>query len=139
MSKYLHQVITHNLLRASFPMFYNVILTGRIMNRLSKDIYNVDKELPDLVMTTNDQIIILASGMIQFIIAGAFNYLPALGGFVLVAFVMNYVYLKSMRELTRFEAMSKSPILSFFTQILRGALYSRSCISHNYIIDVIFL
>lgn len=46
-SKKLHRYIVNNLLRASFPKFYNVIMTGRLMNRLSKDIYNVDYFIPD--------------------------------------------------------------------------------------------
>ena len=59
MSKSLHKVIVHNLLRASFPKFYNVILTGRITNRLSIDIYSIDKMLPDLIMNNYDKIIAL--------------------------------------------------------------------------------
>ena len=57
MSKNLYKRITHNLLRASFPKFYNVVLTGRITNRLSIDIYSIDKMLPDLIMANYDVII----------------------------------------------------------------------------------
>lgn len=68
-----------------------------------------------------------------------YYYLPALGGFMILAFIINYAYLRSERELTRLEAMSKSPILSFFNQIIRGSLYSRTCISEKYIMDVSIL
>ena len=44
-------------MRASFPKFYNVVLTGRITNRLSIDIYSIDKMLPDLIMANYDVII----------------------------------------------------------------------------------
>ncbi len=29
------------LLKASFTKFYNIILMGRLLNRLSKDLYNI--------------------------------------------------------------------------------------------------
>jgi ABC-type multidrug transport system fused ATPase/permease subunit len=38
LSKNLHHKIVDNLLKASFPKFYNLIMTGRLMNRLSNDI-----------------------------------------------------------------------------------------------------
>jgi len=58
-SKNLYKIITHNLLRASFPKFYNVMLTGRIMNRLSIDIFSIDKMLPDLIMANYGVIVFL--------------------------------------------------------------------------------
>lgn len=42
LSSKLHASVVFTLLRASFAKFYNVITTGRIMNRLSKDIYEID-------------------------------------------------------------------------------------------------
>ncbi len=49
MSREIHKKIAHNLLRASFPNFYNKIMTGRLMNRLSNDIYLIDSLLADSV------------------------------------------------------------------------------------------
>ena len=45
----MHHKISHNLLRGSFPNFYNKIMTGRLMNRLSNDIYYIDSLLADSV------------------------------------------------------------------------------------------
>ena len=42
LSRNLHKDIIWRLLKASFPKFYNLVMTGRLMNRLSKDIYNID-------------------------------------------------------------------------------------------------
>ena len=44
--------IVFNLLNASFPDFFNKVLTGRLMNRLTKDIYNIDKEIPNKIANT---------------------------------------------------------------------------------------
>ena len=40
-SKFIHSAVISNLLKASYTKFYNTILIGRLMNRLSKDIYNI--------------------------------------------------------------------------------------------------
>lgn len=50
-SKLLHSKIVSNLLRASFPKFYNIVLTGRLMNRLSKDVYYIDSIMPSNLIT----------------------------------------------------------------------------------------
>lgn len=48
-SKYIHSAVISNLLKASYTKFYNTILIGRLMNRLSKDIYNIDLLFPNEV------------------------------------------------------------------------------------------
>jgi len=37
----MHKAVIRRLIEASFTKFYNTILLGRLMNRLSKDIYNI--------------------------------------------------------------------------------------------------
>ena len=39
----MHKAVIKRLIHASFTKFYNTILLGRLMNRLSKDIYNIGK------------------------------------------------------------------------------------------------
>lgn len=93
MSKLLHRIITYNLLRASFPKFYNVILTGRIMNRLSGDIYNVDKAFPDMIMNINTQFIEFINIILLFIISGAYIYIIPLFALFIFGLLLNFVYL----------------------------------------------
>ena len=46
MSVKLHFNIIFRVLRGSFPKFFNVVTNGRLINRLSSDIYTVDSDLP---------------------------------------------------------------------------------------------
>ena len=48
-SKAIHDNMMNSLLRASYTKFYNTILIGRLMNRLSKDVYNIDLLFPNEV------------------------------------------------------------------------------------------
>lgn len=47
--------------------------------------------------------------------------------------------MRGMREMARITAISVSPILSFFTEIARGAFYCRSCVSEKFITKVLIL
>ena len=44
-SKIIHNQVFSNLMKASITKFYNSILIGRLMNRLSKDIYDIGTNL----------------------------------------------------------------------------------------------
>lgn len=46
-SRKIHNSIINRLLNASYTKFYNTILIGRLMNRLSKDMFNIDLEFPN--------------------------------------------------------------------------------------------
>lgn len=133
MSNNLHNSIIINLLKASFTKFYNINLTGRLMNRLSKDIYNIDFLLPDLINQIISIIFGLISLLLIFFVSGAYIMLPPLFVYIVVAFYFGYVYMISMREVTRLEAMSKSPILSYFSEIVRGAVYVRTCVNNAFV------
>ncbi len=38
-----------------------------------------------------------------------------------------------MREVTRIEAIAKSPILNLFSEVVRGAFYVRNCVDREYL------
>ena len=67
-SKKIHKNIVDKLIKASFPKFYNVVMTGRLMNRLSKDIYNVDRYLPETLLQGFGQFLDIISFTISFIL-----------------------------------------------------------------------
>lgn len=52
-SRIIHKNVITSLLKASFTKFYNTILIGRLMNRLSKDIYNIDMLFPNEMQNLN--------------------------------------------------------------------------------------
>ncbi len=76
-----------------------------------------------------------------FIALQAYITLPGLFVFSLIVVKFSIMFVRSLRETTRIEAISKSPILSFMSEIIRGAVYSRSCLNSDliYIVKLIFL
>lgn len=133
MSNNITKNIIRNLLNASFTKFYNRVLTGRIMNRLSKDIYSIDATLTDLITLMFEVFFLFFQTVLIFIALQAYITLPGLFVFSLIVVKFSIMFVRSLRETTRIEAISKSPILSFMSEIIRGAVYSRSCLNSDLI------
>jgi hypothetical protein len=85
------------------------------MNRVCKDLYNIDLLFADALYSTLSTI----TGVIVILVLVALSINPyGLPLLVLHAGLLYYVarlYLKSLREITRIESVSKSPIFSFYS------------------------
>ena len=99
--------------------FYDTNPAGRILNRFSQDIGCVDELLPKSFL--------LAIQMVLFVITAALlpsftNYwhcLVSLPVFISFPYLAWY-YLKTSRELKRFESISRSPVFSHFSETMAG-------------------
>lgn len=127
-SRRLHNTITNNLLRASFTQYFNKILTGRLMNRLSKDIYNIDISLPLGLEEIFKELAFFLSSFILFFEIKDYYFLPVMIILFIFCFWFLYYYMNIMREVSRLEAVSKSPILELYTELARGLTYIRNCV-----------
>ncbi|CAD8204242.1 unnamed protein product [Paramecium octaurelia] len=134
-SEQIHVDVIKSLLKASFTKFYNTILIGRLINRLGKDITNIDYMFPNEIYNLIFNIISLLLPLVASIIYLNPVAIPVLIVFFLIMIALTVIYYKSLREVSRMEAISKSPIVSFYQQILRGILFVRSCLPHQEVID----
>ncbi|AAS51156.2 ACL072Cp [Eremothecium gossypii ATCC 10895] len=99
--------------------FFDATPTGRIMNRLSKDLEAVDQELIPYfegsfaaVVQCISTLVLIAYVTPQFLIMAIFiGFLYALIG---------YFYVTTSRELKRFESITRSPIYQHFSETLVG-------------------
>jgi ABC-type multidrug transport system fused ATPase/permease subunit len=116
--RHLHAGMFSRLLRA--PMsFFNATPLGRIVNRLSKDTADIDRNLVSSVS-------IFLRGLLQvlgtFIIIGTSTpYTLAAFAPILAMFWWTYRFFQtSNRELKRLDSVARSPIYSYFGQCLSG-------------------
>ncbi|KAH9122042.1 hypothetical protein AeMF1_006483 [Aphanomyces euteiches] len=99
-SSKMFQVLIVRILRA--PMsFFDTTPLGRIVNRLSKDIYTLDESLP---------------ANLGWFLATAFNVLTPLCTIVYVT--PGATFIKTSRELQRLDSISRSPVCSLLTETL---------------------
>ncbi|KAI5474447.1 ABC bile acid transporter [Pseudohyphozyma bogoriensis] len=117
-SRILYQRLINKILGAPIR-FFDSTPTGRILNRLSKDVEILDQDLS----STMTYFLLEVIGTIA-IIATISVVLPMFligAAFVAALFVLvGYTYLASSRELKRSESVTKSPIFGLFGETLNG-------------------
>ena len=120
----LHDEMLKNVLRS--PMaFFDTTPLGRIVNRFSKDIDEVDIMLPMHVKDVIYQFlavmgVILVISIIQPII------ITAIVPLVLIFLLVQSFYLKTSRQLKRLMSINRSPINSHLDETLSGAATIRA-------------
>ncbi|KAI5066080.1 hypothetical protein GOP47_0018704 [Adiantum capillus-veneris] len=129
----MHGQMAERVLRSP-QLFFDQNITGRILNRFSKDQALVDETLP----TTAQQFFeysVSSLGSLIFIGVLIPWFLLAFPPFLFVFFYLQRRYVVISRELKRLEGISRSPIYAHFTQTLQGITsvraYGTQTIMHN--------
>ena len=118
-STLLHSNLLKNILNA--PMsFFDTTPAGRIVNRFSKDMDDVDAMIPFVAKDMINQIFILL-GIIFVLIFVSPIVLALIVPIVIFFIFMRTLYLNSARQLKRMMATNRSPINSHLEETLSGA------------------
>ncbi|POY72105.1 hypothetical protein BMF94_4837 [Rhodotorula taiwanensis] len=105
--------------------FFDSTPSGRILNRLSRDVQVIDENIPTSgmywtyeVLATLGILIVIFLNLPAFLLAGVV---------IAVAYVfLGYLYVTASRELKRLESIAKSPIFSVFGESLHGVATIRA-------------
>ncbi|XP_035986072.1 multidrug resistance-associated protein 5 [Fundulus heteroclitus] len=117
-SSKLHDQLFHKILRC--PMkFFDTTPTGRILNRFSKDMDEVDTRLPFQaeMFIQNVILVFFCLGVISCVFPW---FLVAVGPLVLVFAALHSVSKVFIRELKRLDNMTMSPFMSHITSSIQG-------------------
>ncbi|KAF0685074.1 Aste57867_23002 [Aphanomyces stellatus] len=117
-SSKLFRALVARVVRA--PMrFFDTTPLGRIVNRLSKDVYTLDEGLPDnwgmLLSTLFD--VVTTLGTVVYVTPWFAVVLVPLAGLYLSS---QRYFVKTSRELQRLDSISRSPVCSLLTETLDG-------------------
>ncbi|XP_061393041.1 probable multidrug resistance-associated protein lethal(2)03659 [Musca vetustissima] len=117
-SQNLHNAMFRGIIRASM-YFFNTNASGRILNRFSKDMGQIDENLPSVMI---DAIQIFLSIFAIVVVISVINPLYLLPTMVLVLIFYNLraFYLKTSRSVKRLEAINRSPIYSHLGASMSG-------------------
>uniref|UniRef100_A0A4W2EHN1 ATP binding cassette subfamily C member 4 n=1 Tax=Bos indicus x Bos taurus TaxID=30522 RepID=A0A4W2EHN1_BOBOX len=117
-SQTLHNKMLESILRAPV-LFFNRNPIGRILNRFSKDIGQMDDLLP-LTFLDFIQTFLLMIGVVGVTVAAipwtAIPVIP-LG---IIFFVLQWYFLRTSRDVKRLECTTRSPVFSHLASSLRG-------------------
>ncbi|XP_050921529.1 multidrug resistance-associated protein 5 isoform X1 [Lates calcarifer] len=117
-SSKLHDELFHKILRC--PMkFFDMTPTGRILNRFSKDMDEVDTRLPFQaeMFIQNVILVFFCLGVISCVFPW---FLVAVGPLVLLFAALHSVSRVFIRELKRLDNMTMSPFMSHITSSIQG-------------------
>jgi len=123
-SRILHDRLLKRILYAK-PRFFDSTPMGRIMNRFSKDMKIVDDDLADNIDRAI-QIVITTLSIIGVITFVTPKFIIAAIVITIIYIIIGYRYVKASRELRRLEAITFSPLISLFKEILQGSTLIRS-------------
>lgn len=119
-SRKMHYLILKSLLYAPINEFFDRVPAGRILNRISKDISVVDSEIPFDIGNFIVPFFTLFGDMIFCVYSTSIYMIFPIIFFIFFCFWVQSKYMNAYRELVRLEAISRSPIVSYFNESLSG-------------------
>lgn len=118
--KKLHEDMIRVVLNAPINLYFDTTPVGRILNRFSKNLQDIETSLPYTVGTAYTAVYICLSIIVLSIVV-----VPWVGLlYPVLIFMMVCLYKLSIagtKEVARVESVTKSPLLSFFTESINGA------------------
>ncbi|EDV94851.1 probable multidrug resistance-associated protein lethal(2)03659 [Drosophila grimshawi] len=114
----LHNAMYRGITRAAM-YFFNTNPSGRILNRFSKDLGQLDEVLPTIMLDVV-QIFLTLAGVIVVICITNPYYIILTIALGIVFYYLREFYLKTSRDVKRLEAVARSPIYSHLGISLNG-------------------
>jgi ABC-type multidrug transport system fused ATPase/permease subunit len=118
-SRLIHARAFGFIMRASVPLFFDTTPIGRILNRVSKDLDQLDTLLPITLFNFVQNFTILL-GVVAVCVAGSYWMVLLFIPIALVFVLVQKYFRNSQRELKRIENTTRSPIFSLFSETLQG-------------------
>ncbi|XP_051148072.1 ABC transporter C family member 13 isoform X1 [Andrographis paniculata] len=119
-----HDRLLHNLIDAPIS-FFDQTPSGRILNRLSSDLYMIDDSLPFILNILLANFVGLLGILVVLSIVQAM-FLLLLVPFWFIYSKLQFYYRSTSRELRRLDSVSRSPIYTSFTEMLDGSATVRA-------------
>lgn len=115
----LHRDMINSLIKAPINLFHDSTPKGQILNRLSKDLENIDYSM----FIIGNLLVKFYSFIGCIVICGIFEvYSLIFVPFLIVIGIVVYIYyIRASRDLQRLEGISRSPILNLTSEIIPGA------------------
>ncbi|RLN06220.1 hypothetical protein BBJ28_00017071 [Nothophytophthora sp. Chile5] len=118
-AKNLHNELFRRVLSAPVNLYFDVTPVGRILNRFSNDLDQMDSILPQHYQSLFQSLSVFVGCLVVCAMASfwvGLSYLPML----LVFAVTGLYFKKTSREVKRLEGVTRSPVFNLFGETLNG-------------------
>ncbi|KAI9634405.1 ABC transporter type 1, transmembrane domain-containing protein [Dioszegia hungarica] len=105
--------------------FFDATPSGRITNRLSKDMYSIDTEAGEILMYFVNSILSVLA-VLAVVLWSTPVFAIALIFIVVLYCIVGTLYITTSREIKRFDSVTRSPIFISFSEVLVGMSTIRS-------------
>lgn len=129
-SRNLFQKMMNALFIAPINHYFDVIPLGRILNHFSEDLDAVDSILPDSFLQNLQSVLFLASAFVMCVVITPYFLFVLVPLVYMIHSIQDY-FRKTSRELKRMDRVTRSPIVSFFHEMLQGLLVIRAFGDHK--------
>ncbi|GAB9477424.1 Abc transporter c family member 2, partial [Globisporangium polare] len=118
-SKSIHDDLFRRVLNAPVNNYFDVTPVGRILNRFSNDLDQLDANLPQQYQNLFQSMVVFLGCLVVCAMASfwvGLSYIP-----MLLVFVVTGLYFKkTSREVKRLEGITRTPVFSLFGETLSG-------------------
>ena len=120
-----HHKMTVKLIKAPINLFHDVVPVGQILNRLTRDVGVIES----IIRTVNSFIRRIFSLVSCMILCYLYNKLIIFLSPIIViyALLLTTYYIRTTRNLTRIQRISYAPIMTVFSETIRGLDIIRTC------------
>ncbi|KAF1320970.1 Abc transporter c family member 2, partial [Globisporangium splendens] len=118
-AKNLHNELFRRVLAAPVNRYFDVTPVGRILNRFSNDLDQIDATLPQNYQMMFQNIALLFGSLVVSAVSSywiGISYIPMIVIFVLAT----YYFQKTSREVKRLEGVTRTPVYNLFGETLTG-------------------
>ncbi|XP_027847516.1 multidrug resistance-associated protein 1 isoform X2 [Aphis gossypii] len=123
-SRILHDSMLKNIMHAKMS-FFNITPSGRILNRVAKDVDIIDITLPPILLSWN-RCLIMVTGTLVVISYSTPVFTAVIIPIGIIYYFIQRFYVATSRQLKRLESVSRSPIYSHFSETVTGATSIRA-------------
>lgn len=124
-AKRIHDDLLEAILRASYR-FFTITSPGRIINRLSRDVYNIDDSLPFIVNILLAQTFLLVGSLVVIVSNSSWIVVALLAPILALNYIVQKPYRQATREVKRLESAARSPVIDELRRILDGGKVVRA-------------
>ncbi|XP_067634870.1 probable multidrug resistance-associated protein lethal(2)03659 [Eurosta solidaginis] len=130
-SLHLHDYLFNGIIRARMR-FFNTNTSGRILNRFSSDISNIDISLPQAMLASYTFYTNLVAVLTTVAYSNYWLLIPA-GIMISLLYLCRQLYINASRSLKRIESLTRSPIYSHTNQTFQGLTTIRALNAASYL------
>lgn len=118
-SSRLYRGMVKRLLRATLR-FFDSTPSGRIINRLSRDMVSIDQQSAE-IMTNFINCVLSCAAVLAVVTYSTPSFIFSLVIILVLYYMVGSLYVTTNREIKRFDSVTRSPIFQSFSEALTGS------------------